>query len=222
MLADNLASGFFRSAQRFADRPALVVADQELTYCELAAKAVTIASAFRRYAADRDPLAAILASRSVTAYAGILGILASGKGYVPLNPRFPIERTRKMLELSGASVLVVDRESLPLLPKLLSVIDRALTVVAPEIADAGDLATAFRRHRFVGSGQLSTRHHFTFPRTVITRPWPTFCSRRARPASRRECRSARGTCARTFTTSGHGMTSTNTTGARRNSSSHSI
>ena len=163
MLADDLASGFFQCAERFADRPALVVGDRRLSYHELAAKAATVASTIRRYAADPNPLVAILASRSVTAYAGLLGILASGKGYVPLSPSFPIERTRTMLQRSGASSLVVDSASLPLLPKLLSGMESALTVVAPEMADAGDLPSAFPRHCFVGSRQLSTRVDFALP-----------------------------------------------------------
>jgi len=154
---DHLASGFFRSAERFADRPALVVDDERLTYRELAARALTVASTIRRTAPDPCPLAAIFASRSATAYAGILGILASGRGYVPLNPRFPVERTRTMLRLSGASLLVVDRRGVALLRKLLAGIDRPLTVVAPELDDAGDLPSAFPQHRFLGSGPPSQR-----------------------------------------------------------------
>src|SRR5262245_55923500 len=166
--SDNLASGFFRSAERFADRPALVVGSQRLTYRELAGEAATLASTIRRYASDAHPLAAILASRSVTAYAGILGILASGKGYVPLNPAFPVERTRKMLALAGTSLLVVDAEGLALLPKLLPNIDSALTVVAPELADSGDLRSALPRHHFVGFGQLANR--VDFPLAPYTDP----------------------------------------------------
>src|SRR5262249_247832 len=154
---DNLASGFFRSAERWADRPALVVADQRLTYRQLAARALTVASTVSRYALDAHPLAAILASRSVTAYAGILALLASGRGYVPLNPGFPMERTRKMLRASGASLLVVDGASIGGLPKLLRDIDSAVTVIAPDIEDWRGLPSALPRHRFVGAGQLSNR-----------------------------------------------------------------
>jgi amino acid adenylation domain-containing protein len=159
---DNLASGFFRSAERWADRPALVVADQRLSYRQLAAKALTVASTISRCAPDAHPLAAILASRSVTAYAGILGILASGRGYVPLNPSFPVERTRKMLQSSGASLLVVDRASLAALPKLLRDVKGALTVIGPDIAEWNALPSALPWHRFVGVEQLSNGLEFVF------------------------------------------------------------
>src|SRR5262245_2515643 len=159
---DNLASGFFRSAERWADRPALVVGDQRLTYRQLAAKASTVASTISRYAPDAHPLAAILASRSVTAYAGILGILASGRGYVPLNPGFPVERTRKMLRASGASLLVVDEASLAALPKLLRDIESAVTVIAPDVANRSGLPSALPWHRFVGAERLSSGLEFIF------------------------------------------------------------
>ena len=145
-----LASGFFHSAERCAERPALVVAGRQLTYGELAARARAIASTIRTHERDPFPLAAVLASRSVTAYAGILGVLAAGKGYVPLNPGFPIERTRRMLQLSDVRVLVVDREQLRLLPTLLSGIDRSLTVVAPELTETSELPSVAPGHRVVG------------------------------------------------------------------------
>ena len=69
---------------------------------------------------------------------------------------------RAVLADVGASLLVVDRTSLPLLPKLLWDIDRALTVVSPELADFGDLPSALPRHRFVGSRRLSNGIHFVF------------------------------------------------------------
>jgi amino acid adenylation domain-containing protein len=79
--------------------------------------------------------------------------LASGKGYVPLNPKFPIERTRRMLSLSGCNVLVVGKECLAQLPDLLPEVDRPLTVILPE-AVADDLAAAHPRHCFVSSKEV--------------------------------------------------------------------
>ena len=54
----------------------------------------------------------MFASRSVDAFAGILGILLRGHGYVPLNPRFPALRNRDMLERARCRVLLVDPEHL--------------------------------------------------------------------------------------------------------------
>ncbi len=155
MTGTSLGSGFFESADRFASRPALVVGGETLTYRELRGLAASIASTILRTEQGASPLAAILAQRSVPAYAGILGILGAGKGYVPLNPRFPIERTRKMLWLSGSTTLVVDRGSIALLPSLLSEPTRELAVILPSGSATEDLAAAFPDHRFVSSRELS-------------------------------------------------------------------
>src|ERR1700757_5519184 len=91
-----LIGGFLRSADTFPDRGAVVVDNQVLTYGALRKEAGRIATAITRYEMEPYSLAAVFAYRSRTAYSGILGILASGKGYVPLCPKFPVERTRKM------------------------------------------------------------------------------------------------------------------------------
>jgi amino acid adenylation domain-containing protein len=147
-----LIAGFARSVRQFPSREALVVGDQHLSYLDLELLAGRIASAVVRHEQGSFPLAAILAHRSVIAYAGILGILAAGKGYVPLNAKFPIERTRKMLQFSGCEVLVIGKECLHVLPKLLPLLDRHLTVILPEASDATYLPSVFPMHRFVSYG----------------------------------------------------------------------
>ncbi len=150
-----LIQGFLESAERFASRDALVVDNTSLTYRELRDRAAAIAKTILDQEPDLLPLAAMLASRSATAYASVLGILGAGKGYVPLNPKFPVDRTRKMLLLSGCRVLVVGGEALGHLPRLLPEIDCSLTVIMPDCGDAAELRAAFPRHRFVSSGQMS-------------------------------------------------------------------
>ena len=105
-----LAARFLRSAERFPERPALEVAGSTLSYGELRQQALAIA----RLLVARDPagpgpqLTGVFASRSVGAFAAILGILLRGHGYVPFNPRFPPLRNRELLERAGCRVLVVD------------------------------------------------------------------------------------------------------------------
>lgn len=162
MKFQTLASGFFRSVDRFPERPALVVGNERWTYRALQDYVVRIASTILRSEHDPFPLAAVLASRSAIAYGGILAILAAGKGYVPLNPTFPIERTRKMLLLAGCSVLIVDNASVPQLPKLLHGSSRVFTVILPGIPDADELSATFPQHRFVTSRQMPDGADFTF------------------------------------------------------------
>lgn len=162
----SLIHGFLESAERFPSRDALVVDNTNLSYRELRDRAAAIAQTIVDQEPDSFPLAAVLGSRSATAYASVLGILGAGKGYVPLNPRFPAERTRKMLTLSGCRVLVVGREALEQLPKLLTEIGCPLTVILPDCPDAAELRGAFPRHRFVSCIEMSRSEGFAFDMEV--------------------------------------------------------
>jgi non-ribosomal peptide synthetase component F len=103
-------SGFLRSAERFPERPALEVSGEVWSYTRLAEQAARIAARARDVAPPNGgpPLTAVFGARSATAYAGVLAALWNGHGYVPLNPSFPVERTRAMLARSGARCVIVD------------------------------------------------------------------------------------------------------------------
>lgn len=151
-----LASGFLRSAERFPDRPALLVDGVEWSYEALRARASSLAATLAAAEpSDDPPLTAVLASRSLTAYAGVLGALLRGHGYVPLNPLFPAARTRAMLERSACRSLVVDSSSEAHLEQLLAGVERRLTVILAERADDGGLAARWPRHRFLSAGDLA-------------------------------------------------------------------
>jgi amino acid adenylation domain-containing protein len=120
-VAETLADGFLRSAGSFPDRPALDVAGEVLSYAELHARASAIASTLLRHGGVATvPLVGLLGARSATAFAGVLGALMAGAGYVPLNPRFPIARNAEMLRRSGARALIVDRDCLDQVEPLLA------------------------------------------------------------------------------------------------------
>ena len=120
----SLVGGFLRSLERFPGRVALVVNGVPLTYDELWQQAMGIAAAIGASTPIEAPLVAILSHRSEVMYAGILGILAGGRGYVPLHPKFPVARLRKMLEASGCDTLIVDDGARSLLPEILDEIER--------------------------------------------------------------------------------------------------
>ena len=123
----SLLSGFLRSLQRDPEHPALRIGEETLTYAQLWQHASSIVAALTEHSAPSTSLIAILASRSVTAYAGILAILATGRGYVPLNPKFPIERTLAMLKASGCSTVIAGQECTDTVKALLPVLDRPVT-----------------------------------------------------------------------------------------------
>ncbi|MGC9997129.1 MAG: amino acid adenylation domain-containing protein [Terriglobia bacterium] len=105
-----LISGFLHSLGAHPNRVALDLGGQCLTYAELWERAGRVAHSINEYVDRTAPLVGLFAHRSVTAYSGILGILATGRGYVPLNPKFPIERTLAMLSASGCKAVIVGSE----------------------------------------------------------------------------------------------------------------
>jgi amino acid adenylation domain-containing protein len=151
----SLSDGFLESVNRFPSREALVVDGEHLSYLALQRLADKIASSILQHEQDVLPLVALLAHRSKTAYASILGILGAGKGYVPLNPKYPVERTRRMLALSGCGILIAGTEGFQHLRKLLIEVNRPLTVILPDLVDASSLESEFPQHRFVASKEMA-------------------------------------------------------------------
>jgi amino acid adenylation domain-containing protein len=155
-----LHAGFLRSAEAFADRPALRVDGRELTYGELDGNARALAATLEANAAAGPPLTAVFAYRSAPAFTGVLAALFRGHGYVPLNRTFPVQRTRAMLERSGCTSIVADAESALQLHEVLDGLERSLTIVLPEVEDVAELASELASHRVLGKAELQTGASF--------------------------------------------------------------
>jgi amino acid adenylation domain-containing protein len=169
----NLVEGFLRSVRRYPQRPALEIEDRVLDYADLAREASRIQQTILKCEEGENgaPFVGLLAHRSVTAYAGILGILAAGRGYVPLHPKFPLGRTRTMLAASGANVLIVGEESRELLPALLREIHSPLTVLMPETPSPKDSAERLAIHRFIFSERFHPPASSLSERDISSDDW---------------------------------------------------
>src|SRR4029077_2206429 len=77
-----------------------------LTYAELDSYANRIARALVRRGAGPDVLVAILLEKSPRLFAALLGVLKAGSAYVPLDPKFPIERIEDILDDSRAILVI--------------------------------------------------------------------------------------------------------------------
>jgi len=140
------------------ERPARVVDGRTHTYAELGAYASSIAATLAAHdhgGADQPALTAVFGHRHLETFAGILGALFRGHGYVPLNPVFPVDRTRAMLVRSGVSAMVVDASGLAQLGELLAGVEGPLLVLAPALDDVSGLAARWPAHRFLGRANLA-------------------------------------------------------------------
>ncbi|NBD28385.1 non-ribosomal peptide synthetase, partial [Paenibacillus glycinis] len=107
---DNTIHGLFEAqAERTPDNIAVVFEEQQLTYRELNARSNQLARVLRDKGVQPDSLVGIMAERSLEMIVGIMAILKSGGAYVPIDPEYPEERIRYMLEDSGADLLLTQR-----------------------------------------------------------------------------------------------------------------
>lgn len=85
--------------------------DQTITYQELDIRANQVAHYLLKCGAKKGELIGIAIDRSIDMIVGILGILKSGAGYVPLDPDFPSERLEYMLEHSKCRYVLTNEQN---------------------------------------------------------------------------------------------------------------
>jgi len=104
---ETLIQRFEAHAMRRPHAVAVVGQGRRLTYAELDARADRLAARLARESGvGPETLVALLAPRSEAAIVGLLGILKAGGAYLPLDPHDPAERTARLIERSGAGVLL--------------------------------------------------------------------------------------------------------------------
>ena len=135
-----LAAAFGTAARRHADRTAVIEGGREVCYAELAGRAGGIASLLGTQTtgssapAPGEPVGLLL-DHGADMVAAILGTLAAGRCYVPLDTTYPPERLRAMLEQAGATVILSQRRHRPLAGEVLPA-RLAATCRVHEIDDA--------------------------------------------------------------------------------------
>ncbi|WP_255288952.1 non-ribosomal peptide synthetase, partial [Bacillus cereus] len=97
---------FEEQVERTPNHLAVVFEDQQLTYRELNGRANQLARTLREKGVQANQLVGIMADRSLEMIVGILGILKAGAAYVPIDPEYPRERIRYMLEDSDINILL--------------------------------------------------------------------------------------------------------------------
>ncbi|MDT7041533.1 amino acid adenylation domain-containing protein [Candidatus Nitronereus thalassa] len=146
-----LGSGFLTSLQKYPDRPALESDGQVLTYHDLYHRAASLATTMHAYFNSTEPpLTAVFAYHSITAFSGVLAAVLRGHGYVPLNPKFPADRTRSMLTQAGCRAVIIDAMGEKQLDSVLKGIEEQLVLIFPERQDVADLVTKFPQHIVLG------------------------------------------------------------------------
>ncbi len=88
------------------DQIACEFQDEKLSYAELLQRADDLAAHLRRTGAEPGKYVGVCLDRSLDLLIGVLAVWRAGAAYVPLDPDYPSERLRMMVEDSKMAVLV--------------------------------------------------------------------------------------------------------------------
>ncbi|HMB54043.1 MAG TPA: amino acid adenylation domain-containing protein, partial [Thermoanaerobaculia bacterium] len=134
-------------AQVAPGRTAIVDGETEIDYARLSGRANAIAGELVARGVAPGSRVGVCMGRTWELVATLLGVLRAGCAYVPLDPAYPRQRVRYMLEHARAAAAVVDDESraelcagVPALLRLGEVGERVADGVAGAGPSAGDLA----------------------------------------------------------------------------------
>ncbi|MCX7923437.1 MAG: amino acid adenylation domain-containing protein [Clostridia bacterium] len=97
---------FEEQIQRIPDKTALVLGNKHVTYSELNTKANQIAQRLRTLGVKPGEIVGLMVPRSIEMLAGLMGILKAGGAYLPIDPEYPDERIRYMLDDSNCRIMV--------------------------------------------------------------------------------------------------------------------
>ncbi len=108
---------FEAQVEKTPDAVAVVFENQQLTYCELNAKANQLAHYLQELGVKPEILVGICVERSLNMLIGLLAILKAGGAYIPLDPSYPKERLGFILEDAQVPVLLTQIFLLEAMPK---------------------------------------------------------------------------------------------------------
>ena len=99
--------------RRYPNRLAVKTKTEELNYDELNRAANQVARAILAQRGEQQEPVALLLEQGITSAAAIMGVLKTGKFYVPLDPSYPCARLTYMVEDSQTGLIVTNNRNLP-------------------------------------------------------------------------------------------------------------
>ncbi|WP_431042215.1 non-ribosomal peptide synthetase [Streptomyces sp. P1-3] len=99
------------------DAEAVVCGDVCLTYRDLDARADRLAHALVRAGLGPEAVVGLALPRSADLVVALLGILKSGAGYLPIDPRYPSQRLGFLLSDAAPGLILTDAETAKTLPE---------------------------------------------------------------------------------------------------------
>jgi amino acid adenylation domain-containing protein len=114
----SLPGRFLRGLALSPGKDAIRIRGRAVTYAQAHDLALSWAGNLLHACGEPPKAIGVLAGKGLESYVGILAALYCGVPAVPLQPDFPIGRTRHMLKAANVSALVTDEQGYRLLPDL--------------------------------------------------------------------------------------------------------
>ena len=128
-------------AQLHPTRPALLYKDTTVSYAELDQRTDALARVLCAQGVGPETVVGLVAERSPEMVVAILAIFKAGGAYVPIDPRYPADRVRHMVNDVGCKVVLFQRRDLAsAIPADLDVTPLYLDQPVADVADAAPSA----------------------------------------------------------------------------------
>jgi len=149
---------FWRAARRWPERIAIDAPDERIPYAELARRVRALAAALQAADPQEQSRVAICAHNSAAHIVALLAVLASGKTWVPLNPKSTAPEIRRIVDATEPSVLVLDEAGTTLLGDAPG---HRIALDGPELANLIQRHTQAAEPRFKQPDQATQAIKFT-------------------------------------------------------------
>lgn len=107
LIAPNTLHRLFESqAEKTPENIAVVFESQSITYRELDEKSNQVAGFLHERGANRNELIGLLTHRSIETIINMIGIVKAGAAYIPLDPEYPEDRIKYMMEQGNSKTLL--------------------------------------------------------------------------------------------------------------------
>lgn len=122
--SETLAELCSKAFDLFADKPAVTNGETTLSYAELEARSDEISQIIQNVDRSANGHVAVCLEKSVDLIPALIGIVLAGRSFVPIDPREPPDRVRKIISKTGLTTAVARSDFAETWP-LLSCIDPA-------------------------------------------------------------------------------------------------
>ena len=119
----NFTSFIFDKLCQFPDSIGLKVDDEKFSYKQIIKYSLQTAAVLKNLGAKKEAIG-LIGQRSASSYFAVLGIIFSGCHYVPINPKYNLDKQVKIIQDSKIRILVGSREDLELFNAALDIKSR--------------------------------------------------------------------------------------------------